>query len=159
MLQWTTSNETSSSVFEIEKSTDNINFAVIGSVAAGGQTLPFTDLQPATGASYYRIRQLDVNGVYRYSAIIPVDLSSEKMLIVLYPNPAITVANIKFRQSIANVVITLTSASGSVVYATTASAITAGQIVPVPRGKLASGIYILHVRWNGGKVSQQLLVN
>jgi hypothetical protein len=158
MLKWTTVNE-GSSVFEVERSADNIHFTTIGQVAAGAQQYNFTDVQPAEGINYYRIKQLDEDSVYRYSAILPVDLNDANMLIVLYPNPATTMANIKLKQSIANVVVTLTDVSGKMVYATTVSAIAAGQVLEVPVARLAAGVYILHVKWDGGKASQQLLVD
>ena len=36
----------------------------------------FTDAQPMTGVNYYRLKQLDYDGVFEYSDVVSVDFPS-----------------------------------------------------------------------------------
>ena len=44
------------------------------------------DLNPYSGISYYRLKQTDYNGAYKYSAIVQLDIN-EKSIVSVYPNP------------------------------------------------------------------------
>lgn len=64
---WTTASEKNNDFFMVERSTDGIQFEVIGQVQgagtiAGFQDYFFVDEQPAAGVNYYRIRQVDFDG-------------------------------------------------------------------------------------------------
>lgn len=66
-LDWVTATETNNSHFDIEKSIDGIQYALVGRVIGGGnsnQTLhyQFTDSAMNFGSIYYRITQVDFNG-------------------------------------------------------------------------------------------------
>ena len=71
-LFWATASERNCKSFNIERSLDGAVFATIGSLAANGNTTTesyykATDNQPITGVSYYRIKQIDVDGKATYS--------------------------------------------------------------------------------------------
>ena len=63
LLDWSTSMETGSSHFEIERSTDGAGFTTIGTTAAKGASTVtsyyFTDSKPAAGLNYYRLKMVD----------------------------------------------------------------------------------------------------
>jgi hypothetical protein len=71
-VKWSTSSETNSKEFIIERSaTTNGNFQVLGKVTAAGQSsvlrnYQFTDPDPLTGTSYYRLSQKDIDGHMQY---------------------------------------------------------------------------------------------
>ncbi len=74
VLEWTTLSESSSKSFSIERSTDGINFSVIGNVAAAGnssttQNYQFADDSPVRGNNFYRISAQGINGSIYYSFI------------------------------------------------------------------------------------------
>lgn len=74
VLQWTTAGELNSKEFQIQRSQDAVNWQHIGTVAAAGntstvRTYKFEDLQPAKGANFYRILQVDVDGKSSYSEV------------------------------------------------------------------------------------------
>lgn len=82
-LQWKTAQETNSHHFEIEKSTDGVIFTAIGNITAAGNstvllTYNYTDAaaNPAGGTVYYRLKLADVDGSFKYSAIVPVSFPS-----------------------------------------------------------------------------------
>jgi pectinesterase len=88
-LVWETTNEVNTSKFEVERSIDGKTFSNIGLVAArntaGIHHYNFTDFKPLNGTTYYRLKQLDINGQFEYSPIKAVDITNNQ--IIIYPNP------------------------------------------------------------------------
>lgn len=67
LITWTTASETNSQLFIIERSLDAVNFIEIGRLNAAGYSqstlyYSFTDHQPEASVSYYRIKEIDMNG-------------------------------------------------------------------------------------------------
>ncbi|MCF0048845.1 T9SS type A sorting domain-containing protein [Dyadobacter sp. LJ53] len=92
-LVWITSQEVSADVFEIQKSSNAINWSVIGSVAAAGNS---TDLKHYTYAdnisnvkgAYYRIAEKDLDGKVQHSRILRNTCATlQKSDLVVSPNP------------------------------------------------------------------------
>lgn len=81
ILNWATATENGNDHFDIERSADGSQFTAIGTVPshyqANGQTTyySFTDNQPVNGQNFYRLRQVDKDGNFSYSAIVLVDAS------------------------------------------------------------------------------------
>jgi len=76
--------------FEIQRSTDNRQFAPIGFTQGNGtvaqpMNYEFTDNQPPVGTCYYRLKQMDLNGEFGYSPVVSVEVLRPKKL-ELYPN-------------------------------------------------------------------------
>lgn len=90
-LKWTTNNEINTSHFDVERSTDNRIFEVVGTTSArstsGTNNYGLTDLQPASGLIYYRLKQVDKDGSLYYSSIVVINISKAGNL-TAYPNPA-----------------------------------------------------------------------
>jgi hypothetical protein len=93
LLKWATASEVSNSSFDVERSTDGKNFLQIGSVQGAGTTktetnYSFTDQTPAVGINYYRLKELDLTGAFKYSNTISVTYSKEPFSLKVFPNPA-----------------------------------------------------------------------
>lgn len=101
LLKWYATYETNFKSYEVESSTDGINFTKIGAIA--GMNLAnytFTDDQlPNAKRVYYRIRMNDIDGKSSYSKTISVLLNREND-VALYPNPVQQKLNIRLQQSI-----------------------------------------------------------
>jgi hypothetical protein len=93
-LYWETGTEQNTAYFDIERSSDALNFEKIGNTAAAGNSsLPlgymFIDSNPLIGHNYYRIKQVDNDQHFDYSRIIVLDnFSDGKLDFNIYPNPA-----------------------------------------------------------------------
>lgn len=92
-LQWKTASELNNDYFAIERSSDGVLFEEIMIVEGAGnsnQLIEYfeTDHSPLSGTSYYRLRQVDLDGNTTFSETKIVktyaDLVSE---LTLYPNP------------------------------------------------------------------------
>lgn len=94
-LNWSTVVEINNDYFEVERSTDGINFQVIGIVKGAGNSheirnYEFTDSNLFLAAYYYRLRQYDFNGSQQSFEMIFIKNPnhSEHVDIRVYPNPA-----------------------------------------------------------------------
>ncbi len=90
-LQWVIENEINAASYSVERSSNGINFAPIGTVAAnnnsGTSRYNFTDVHPLTGINYYRLKLMDKNNVFTYSPVRRVNFAGAVTDIVIYPNP------------------------------------------------------------------------
>ncbi|MFN8166569.1 MAG: T9SS type A sorting domain-containing protein [Bacteroidia bacterium] len=97
-LNWSTSSETNNDHFTIERSADGEEFAEVGTVRGSGTTTvthnySFTDDNPLSGVSYYRLKQTDYDGKFTYSDVKSItnnskELSDSKLEIEsVSPNP------------------------------------------------------------------------
>jgi hypothetical protein len=89
VLNWNTANETKMTGYDVQRSSDGMNFTSIGTVAAKADIsnqYSFTDENIQQGISYYRLRMNDIDGHFNYSKIVSLRFSTGASL-ELYPNP------------------------------------------------------------------------
>lgn len=90
ILTWKTATETNNSGFEIQRSKDGIEWQRIGWQVGQGNSLTlhtytYIDKKPLDGTSYYRLKQVDLNGDFSYSNV--VSLRYIRTQVSVYPNP------------------------------------------------------------------------
>ncbi len=90
-VDWKSLSEKNSSYFTVERSADGKNWREIGSVTAKGksekvQNYALTDSNPYVGINYYRLRIVDLDGNFQYSAVATARMDKGSSL-HLYPNP------------------------------------------------------------------------
>ncbi len=146
-LEWRTTQETNCRLYEIERSTDGVNYQRMGAVTCrnsnGNQTYRYTDAAPGSGIFYYRIRQVDTDGRFEYSSVQKVNFTNANTITV-YPNPTRNLLQITGLQS--NSEINLHDAGGRRVLQ-----IRSGQpIVQMQVGHLPEGIYQLSITQSNG---------
>ncbi len=164
-LSWTTAQESNSGHFDIERSQDGGSWIVIGQEAAKGySSLPsnysFIDEKPSAGTNYYRLRMVDLDGKYSYSAIIVIHSMSLVSHISFFPNPAHDYVNIALGGVAATkLTIRLINQSGQILQERTAVAGN-GTTVSFPVQQYAAGFYILSVDGSDGThISSKLLIS
>ncbi|HRH36875.1 MAG TPA: T9SS type A sorting domain-containing protein [Flavobacteriales bacterium] len=91
LCTWSTATELNCDRFIVQRSGDGDTFTDIGEVTAAGnsqqmQEYAFVDPSPLHGLSYYRLRQLDLDGSGTWSPMVAVILDHDNNLIA-YPNP------------------------------------------------------------------------
>ena len=103
VINWSTCYEVNSAFFNIEKSTDAVNWNTIGSITAKGNAIKneynFIDGNLSNIKTYYRLKIVDQNGKYVYSQIIMLELNG-KLLFVLqqnYPNPVKNITTLRYQ--------------------------------------------------------------
>lgn len=91
LLTWSTTEETNSDRFDIQRSTDGKAWQVVGSIPSTGETkvlkkYRFEDYSPATGINFYRLKMVDHDETFAYSHIERVDFKGLADFYV-FPNP------------------------------------------------------------------------
>lgn len=91
-LSWSTSSETNSSHFEIQRSSESISWETIGSVDASKESssirkYTFNDISPMPGENLYRLKMIDNDGSFAYSRIKSLSFPTQIVEISFYPNP------------------------------------------------------------------------
>ncbi len=103
-LKWNTYSEENSSHFEVESSKDGIHFEWIGTVMGHGQSVEtihyeYLDEYPFA-TTYYRLKQVDLDGSYEYSDIIRVEREKKGMHIQnMFPNPTVGPLTLQFNSN------------------------------------------------------------
>lgn len=75
LVQWTVSNQVDNAYFEVERSRDGRSYLGIGrvpgcSLCSDLRNYSLLDNQPYDGLSYYRIKQVDMDGHFIYSKVV-----------------------------------------------------------------------------------------
>ena len=95
-IKWTTRTEVNTDYFNIQKSTDGVNFKNIDSKSTKAEngnsnneiSYLSHDTNPVSGLNYYRIEQVSIDGVSTFSEVVSEFINTPKEKVVIYPNPA-----------------------------------------------------------------------
>ena len=92
-LNWSTATETNNKGFEVQRKLNGTDFVVVGFIQGKGtttqvQSYSFVDNTAEAGSYQYRLKQIDLDGSYKYSSVVEVNLNpTEFNLAQNYPNP------------------------------------------------------------------------
>ncbi|MEO6540669.1 MAG: T9SS type A sorting domain-containing protein, partial [Ferruginibacter sp.] len=147
LLNWKVDNELSIVRYAIQRSSDGINFAEVGSNPATGVTgviqYAFTDAQPPKGWNYYRLAIYDNDGKFKFSQIERLYFGNN-VSYTIAPNPftdkiKITATN----KETAAITYTITDISGKAMISGSNPALLPGQTITINTQRLAAGMYHL----------------
>ncbi|WP_254411177.1 T9SS type A sorting domain-containing protein [Dyadobacter diqingensis] len=101
-LDWITSSEVNSREFQVEKSVDAKNWAILQTVPAANESKTNRnyrglDQTPFSGMNYYRLKMIDLDDSFAYSRIQSID-AGETITTSLFPNPVSGTLNIRASQ-------------------------------------------------------------
>nr|MBA3604221.1 T9SS type A sorting domain-containing protein [Parachlamydiaceae bacterium] len=90
---WQTATEKNNELFEVERTANGEDWRVIGKVPGAINSFvtkhyECIDKEPLSGLSYYRLKQIDLNGDFSYSPVSSVNNIRTEGLIKMFPNPA-----------------------------------------------------------------------
>lgn len=158
MLSWSTTEETGSDRFDVEHSMNGKQWSKIGSVVSTGESTVRRDYQfshnaPDHGNNYYRLKMVDKNMTFAYSAIRNIMLTEEPFAI--FPNPTSETLTINTPQWENVVNVQLINSNAMSVYN---SGKAPQRMVVV--ANLISGIYSVKLtKLDGSVFSQKVMVN
>ncbi len=154
-IDWTSASEEAAAAFVVERSTNGVEFAAIGKVAAQGKSAAytFTDEAPAAGISYYRLQMLDVNGESNYSRTVTATQGrSNTVAMSAYPNPATDRITVEVAGATEGSTITLKDLSGK----TLAQQTLVGNSAVFSVASLPAGLYF--AVYTGGNATQVIKI-
>jgi hypothetical protein len=161
-LDWTTLTEENLNGFDVERSTDGVNYVKLGFVPAAGnsnakRTYYFQDPGLPAAVNYYRLRQISQDNSFQYSRIVVIR-SAESAFRVLN-NPFVTTLDVQFdRIPEGSISIRLMDMTGRQLYLSERnSAGTARMTIDLSACRLSSGIYLLEVSYNDQRHTARVL--
>ena len=149
VLNWITAVETNVSHYQVERSANGIDFTTIQTISAGiGQgdkTYRWTDPAPLPGNNYYRLKMVDNNLIYRYSAVMRINfqtLAAPDIYPTLTHNHEV---QLKTAIDIRELAVTLYSMTGQKMQEIKIPVVlNAGEAIPLRlNSNLAKGMYLL----------------
>jgi hypothetical protein len=139
LVKWSTANEINTAHFNVQQSTDGINFNTIGKQKAlGAGNYAYTDNHlPIASKLFYRLEIVDQDGSTQYSNVELLSVHQKVDAISIFPNPATSIITIKGNQL---QYVHLMDAQGRSVLKKQLNGI---NVQTIQVGTLPSGIYII----------------
>jgi hypothetical protein len=162
-LDWQTTSESGNRGFGIERSTDGMAFTTIGFVRGRGSAstaaaYTFSDPKPVQGIGYYRLKQTDLDGNFRYSHVEQVLPGSSAGQLVLHGNPVGTEALLVFTAgSSRKLLLRITDAKGQLVRQQGWNVVPGTNRLLLTAGTLAQGLYVVSVADEQGSYRIKML--
>ena len=165
-LSWATATETNSARFEVQRSLDGASFATVGSVAAAGssatpRSYQYLDAAAPAGTSYYRLRQVDLDGTVAYSAVAvlarPATGAGAAAKALAFPVPFTETLSVALPGTEAPqaATVALLTLDGRTVYSRSlALSATPQALAELPA--LAPGLYVLRTTTAAGTTTQRI---
>jgi hypothetical protein len=157
-LTWTTTLELNAAKFNIQQSTDAINFNTVATVKADDTASTYTaTVAQTTPQAFYRLQMVDLDGTATYSAIDGLDLSClpAAQHLAVFPNPVPTGVLLQARLTSAEdkgmASLQLFDGSGNRVYNKLVTVSSGVNTYMIPTTGLAQGIYTIIVIGDGWK--------
>jgi hypothetical protein len=151
LLTWKTASETNSDFFQVQRSTDGMNFENIGTVKAAGESqsllsYEFIDYNAflVNDYYYYRLKQYDYDGKFMYSDLRYLKRDQfQTEEVIVFPNPVSDVINVFLPDYINNegTVIHLCDDLGRLIKEIDVS----NQITSFNSSELPKGIYFVNI--------------
>jgi len=156
-INFTTSDEVNNSHFEIQRSVDGINWtniAVLFPANDGGNIhlYKYNDKFAVKSAVYYRIRQVDMDGKYKFSSVKLIGGTSSNQDTKIFVSAKNTVTVDLVNVSENNVMVRLISMNGTVVNQVKN---VAAQRITIGSGNLSAGAYVVQVTGKSGLISSR----
>lgn len=154
-ISWTTPREKNYDFFLIERSFDGVSFEAIGiQKSAGNSDTPkeyqFTDNEPGKDTNYYRLKQFNLDGKYKYSNVIAMKTSLKDNgigTVSAGPNPFTDAININYNSKVDGLVnVTLFDMTGKAVKMLNVEAVNGKNVYKMNNNlELPAGNYMLGI--------------
>ncbi len=149
-LNWETASELNNKHFRVERSLDGRTWSTLAEVKGAGtssevQNYNYMDKEPANGVSYYRLRQTDYDGTFKFSETrqVNVDINNTDSQLVVYPNPTQNTVYVAFGSKEQKNDITFYNMIGQEVMNVKGNRNMDNPIVSIDISSLRSGVYFV----------------
>lgn len=164
-LDWATAVEINNELFTVERSQDAVNFVEVTSVPGAGNssvvnTYSAIDYDPFLGTSFYRLKQTDFNGDFKFSDMLSVTvMSAIKTDLNIYPNPNQGSFRVEITTPLEEVELQIMNNFGQLVHVEHIIDVTGKAVVDLNlSGELPSGIYFVKLDLGSDTFIKQMMV-
>ena len=148
VLNWTTAREQNSRSFTVERSADGTRYDSIGYVPAANASsgYSFTDKEPLAGTGFYRVKQVDRDEKFLYSAVIRTELQDRVRFAVSYNQGQRAVQLHLELPEAAKLQLQIRDISGHLVWSGERLGIRGSSVYTIPVEYLARGTYLVNMK-------------
>ncbi|MBL4753206.1 MAG: T9SS type A sorting domain-containing protein, partial [Flavobacteriales bacterium] len=158
-LTWVTASETNNDYFTIEKSQDATDFDIVVTEPGAGNSnviLTYKTIDPAPylNTSFYRLKQTDYDGQYKYSNMVAVKITPKEKLRI-WPNPVADILSISFASEATTASVKEESGYTISIYDTQGQLVKRGNHdsdkseLKINVSELSEGLYVLEISREG----------
>lgn len=159
LLNWQVAAEVNLTKYIIERSNNRVNFNVLAAVTATQlNTYQYLDVNSQVGINYYRLKLVNKDGSFSYSATVTVLVTTNQLLLHLSPNPVLDVLQITFKKATnEQASINIINSIGQVVKAIKITYANQGNI-SVSVKELTVGLYTVQLLNNDKQIVSQKMI-
>ena len=155
-LSWTTTEETNSSHFDIQRSANGRNWVTLETVKAANEsrvTTPYYsfDKSPFVGQNLYRLKMVDNDGTFAYSKIEALTFDGAQNAL-FYPNPAADRLHLSDAVLKTTASLKLLDQTGKAVFQTSRPT------VIIQTGHISGGLYVLQITKTDGSITSSPVI-
>lgn len=114
-LKWTVAGEENVSHYEVERSNDGRSFASIGSISKTGRDTYIYNDAVVANAAYYRIKNVDNDGAFKYSTIARIVNGRSEIVLKAFPQPVQGQLTIQHPNVSGKALVSISTADGRIV--------------------------------------------
>ena len=163
-LQWLTNSGFKVNHFEVEHSSDGTNFSKVAQFVNKIWTdeLEYhqtTDLNPVTGANYYRLKEVYLDGSFAYTDAQLVNFSIDLAAFSVFPTPAQDELFISLKNQSQKGTLTLVNQFGQIMKQIEVVG-TESDLIKINIAEMDKGLYFLNVNLTGQpNVTEKVLIH
>jgi hypothetical protein len=161
-MVWVTSHETGTRIFNIERSRNAQTWDLIGEIESpgspGSQNIyNFVDSDPGYGIVYYRVKEIDPDGMYKLSSVRSLRMEADIIEYKIFPNPARSIVQLKHKQlTDSQSKLFIYNVNGQTIKTINLSPGSTLQTIDI--AGFSNGIYLFQIRYGDGSAEHQSLV-
>ena len=158
-LYWEVTDQVNVKEYQLQFSTDGVNFITIGTVAAkayssGNLSYDYLHLDYKQGNNFYRLKSVDLDGNYKLSEIVLITIRQKENSVIIYPNPVKDKIIVDYKGSSTQISYTVIDATGKLVLS---NKVSVQNPITIPVANLASGNYILRITDDEGVINTKFV--
>jgi hypothetical protein len=167
VLQWQTEYEQNSDYFNVQRSTDGINFTTIGKVLAKGTTSSLSSYQFTDNAFstllniktvFYRLESIDKNTRSQNSSVVSLRLDAGRQDLMVLQNPVTDQLSLQLSSTVKETgTIIITDVLGRQLISKPIALNTGNVSTTIPVNMLSAGSYYVTVVTSAGKQTKSFL--
>lgn len=171
ILNWHTMSEINNDLFDVQRSTDGVNFETINTVKGHGTTetpedYTYTDNFSRQGVTYYRLKQVDFNGTSQLSPVTEVHNGATteqaaELDVNVYPNPVQNGSTLHVQidaPKAEQATFTMMDMTGASALTEHANLQSGKSTQDISVDNLKEGMYILRIDYNGTTTTRKVQV-
>lgn len=146
LLSWSTTSESNSDYFDVERSLNAKNWNLLERIKSKGESselenYSLIDAEPSDGENFYRLKMVDKDGTFAYSRIQSVTFDGILNKSMVYPNPASDFLKLNVSDMGKVKTVKMYDLNGRLIYSAFGDALT--KMIDIK--KVISGMYVVEI--------------